>query len=250
LRTPLVAGNWKMNKTVPESIELAEAIRAGLAGAGDRVEVALLPPFTSLWQVSDVIRDSPLHLGCQNVYWEDKGAFTGEISPLMVRGWCRYALVGHSERRHVFGETDEQVNHKVRAAVRHGLRPMVAVGETPDEHEAGDTEVVLGRQVPRALEGLTEAEAAHLVVAYEPVWAIGTGRTATPEHAESSCGLIRALLGQALGATIAGSTRVLYGGSVTPANAAELMAQPNVDGALVGGASLVAGDFLAIVGAA
>jgi triosephosphate isomerase len=250
VRTPLVAGNWKMNKTVPESVELASAIRAGLPDRQNGVEVALLPPFTSLWPVSQVIRDSPLQLGCQNIYWEDRGAFTGEISPLMVGGWCRYALVGHSERRHIFGETDEQVNRKVHAALRHGLRPLVAVGETLEEHEAGGTEAVLGRQVPRALEGLTEADGMQLVVAYEPVWAIGTGRTATPEHAESSCALIRSLVGEALGAAVADATRVLYGGSVTPVNAAELMAQANVDGALVGGASLVAADFLSIVGAA
>jgi triosephosphate isomerase len=249
-RLPLVAGNWKMNKTVPESLDLAQAIRTGLSVPAQDVEVALLPPFTSLWPVSQTLKGSDIGVGAQNIYWEDRGAFTGEISPLMVSGWCRYALIGHSERRHIFGESDEMVGRKVKAALRHGLRPLVAVGETLEEHDLGRTADVLGRQVPAALAGIDTAEGARLVVAYEPVWAIGTGKTATPEQAQSSCAMIRELAGKALGAEVAAGLRILYGGSVTPASAAELLAQPDVDGALVGGASLVAVDFLTIVAAA
>ena len=248
-RLPLVAGNWKMNKTVPEALELVAEIRAGL-GQPAGVEVAMLPPYTSLWPVSGALEDSGIELGAQDIYWEIAGAYTGEISPAMVAGWCRYALVGHSERRRLFGETDEWVNRKAHAAIEHRLRPMVAVGETLEEHDAGQTEAILGRQVPAALAGIDEAAGLELVLAYEPVWAIGTGKTATPEHAEASCALIRNLVSQTLGTAVGESVRILYGGSVTPANAADLMGRENVDGALVGGASLVAADFLAIVRAA
>ncbi|MDP9325664.1 MAG: triose-phosphate isomerase [Candidatus Dormibacteraeota bacterium] len=248
-RTPLVAGNWKMNKTVPESLTLVADLLAGMPPPDD-VEVAVLPPFTSLWPVSQALEGTEVGLGAQNMFWEEKGAYTGEISPLMISGWCRYALLGHSERRQLFGETDEGVNRKVHAALEHGLRPLVAVGETLEEHEAGNTEAVLGRQVPAALAGLGEEQGLELVLAYEPIWAIGTGRTATPAHAEASCALIRMLLAESLGTAVGEAVRILYGGSVTPANAGELLAEANVDGALVGGASLVAADFLAIVGAA
>jgi triosephosphate isomerase len=248
-RTPLVAGNWKMNKTVPESLDLAAEINAGLP-TGEDVEVAILPPFTSLWPVSTSGLGDGLVLGAQDMFWEASGAFTGEISPLMLSGWCRYALIGHSERRRLFGETDESVNRKVHAALAHDLRPMVAVGETLEENEAGRTEEILSRQVPAALAGVDEQQGFDVVLAYEPIWAIGTGRTATPDHAEQSCALIHRLVAGALGNAVADSVRVLYGGSVTPSNAAELMSRENVDGALVGGASLVAADFLAIVAAA
>jgi triosephosphate isomerase len=249
-RTPLVAGNWKMNKTVPESLALVEEINAGMPRL-DGIEVAILPPFTSLWPVSTSgIADSGVVLGAQNMFWEAGGAFTGEISPLMLSGWCRYVLIGHSERRRVFGETDEWVNRKAHAALAHGLRPMVAVGETLEENEAGRTEEVLSRQVPAALAGLDERQGLEVVLAYEPIWAIGTGRTATPDHASERCALIRRLVSRSLGTAVADAVRVLYGGSVTPANAAELMSRDDVDGALVGGASLVAADFLAIVAAA
>lgn len=249
-RIPLVAGNWKMNKTVPESLALVAEIRAGLPEL-EGVEVALLPPFTSLWPVSAMgIEEQGLVLGAQDIYWEDKGAYTGEISPAMVSGWCRYALIGHSERRGLFGETDETVNRKVHAALAHGLRPMMAVGETLEENEAGRTEEILGRQVPAGLAEVGEEQGLEVVLAYEPIWAIGTGRTATPAHAQQSCALIRGLVEGSLGAAAAESVRVLYGGSVSAANAAELMGQPDIDGALVGGASLVAADFLAIVAAA
>lgn len=249
-RIPLVAGNWKMNNTVPESLALVEEIARRLVSLNG-VEVAVLPPFTSLWPVATSgIAERGLVLGAQDIFWETSGAYTGEISPAMLSGWCRYALIGHSERRRLFFETDETVNRKVHAALAHGLRPMVAVGESLEENESGRTEEVLSRQVPAGLAGIDERQGLELVMAYEPVWAIGTGRTATPDHAEQSCGLIRLLLARALGTAAAESVRVLYGGSVTPGNAAELMSRPNVDGALVGGASLVASDFVAIVAAA
>jgi triosephosphate isomerase len=249
-RIPLIAGNWKMNKTVPESLVLCQQIQAGLPRLDD-VEVALLPPFTSLWPVSrSGIADAGVVLGAQNIYWEDSGAFTGEVSPPMIEGWCRYALIGHSERRQLFGETDATVNRKVHAALAHGLRPMVAVGETLVENEGGQTEAVLRRQVPAALDGLDEAQGFEVVLAYEPIWAIGTGRTATPDHAEASCALFRRLVAESLGTAVAEAVRILYGGSVNAGNAEELLAQDNVDGALVGGASLVAADFLQIIHAA
>jgi triosephosphate isomerase len=249
-RLPLIAGNWKMNRTVPESLDLAAQIQAGLPRL-DEVEVALLPPFTSLWPVAKSgIADAGVVLGAQDMFWEEKGAFTGEVSPLMIEGWCRYVLIGHSERRQLFGETDESVNRKVHAALAHGLRPMIAVGETLEENEAGQTEAVLGRQVPAALRGVDEGQGLEVVLAYEPIWAIGTGRTATPGHAEASCALIRRLVAESLGTAVADAVRVLYGGSVNAGNAAELMSEQNIDGALVGGASLVAADFLQIIDAA
>ncbi len=188
-------------------------------------------------------------LGAQNIYWEAKGAFTGEISPAMIAGWCRYALVGHSERRRLFGETDESVNRRARAALEHGLRPMVAVGETLEEYELGHTEAVLGRQVPAAVEGIDEPQGLELVVAYEPVWAIGTGEAATAADAQEASSRIRAVLAE-LDPTGAEEVPILYGGSVTADNAAGFFAQPDVDGALVGGASLQAAGFAAIVAAA
>ncbi|MDQ6747625.1 MAG: triose-phosphate isomerase [Candidatus Dormibacteraeota bacterium] len=249
-RIPLIAGNWKMNKTVPESLELALQIQQGLPRL-DQVEVALLPPFTSLWPVSSSgITDAGVVLGAQDMHWEERGAYTGEVSPLMISGWCRYALLGHSERRQLFGETDETVNRKVHAALAHGLRPIIAVGETLEENEAAQTGAVLGRQVPAALAGLDEQQGLEVVVAYEPIWAIGTGRNATLEHAEENCGLIRMLVAEALGTAVGDAVRILYGGSMNPGNAAALMAQPNIDGGLIGGASLVAADFLQIVSAA
>jgi triosephosphate isomerase len=243
---PLVAGNWKMNKTVPESLTLVADLLAGMPRL-DHVEVAVLPPFTSLWPVSNALEGSEVGLGAQNMYWEEKGAYTGEISPLMVAGWCRYALLGHSERRQLFGETDEKVNRKVRAALGHGLRPLVAVGETLEEHEAGSTEAVLGRQVPAALAGLSEEQGLELVLAYEPIWAIGTGNAATTIDAEDACVFIRSLVGKLGGDEAAAGVRIQYGGSVNGENAADLMAEPDVDGLLVGGASLDAAKFTDVI---
>ena len=248
MRTSLVAGNWKMSTSVPEGIELAGAIVA--LERPSSVEVAVLPPFTHLWPIVPVLAGSGVELGAQDVFWEDAGAYTGEVSPAMLSGWCDWVLVGHSERRHLLGETDEQVGRKLRRALRHQLRVIVAVGETLDERDAGDTLEVVHRQLDSALGGVDVDGRARCVVAYEPVWAIGTGRTATAEQAEEVCLAIRARIGAQSGAALAERTRVLYGGSVNPGNAAELFAEPDIDGGLIGGASLDPAAFGAIIAAA
>lgn len=244
-RTPLVAGNWKMHKTVGEARELATALVRGTIPYG--VEVALCPPFTALAEVSRVLADSAVRIGAQDLFWEPQGAFTGEISPVMLRDLrCRYAIAGHSERRQHLGESDEMVGKKAKAAFAHGLIPIVCVGERLDERDAGQTDRVVTRQVEIATAGLSIDQIHQLVVAYEPVWAIGTGRAATGQEANRVIGVIRATLARRdTGA--AHDTRILYGGSVTPDNAAEFGRLPEVDGALVGGASLDAQKFLAIV---
>jgi triosephosphate isomerase len=245
----LVAGNWKMHKTVAESRALAEAIALAAERVGD-VDVVLCPPFTSLAAVAGAVAGSSVGVGAQTMHWADEGPYTGEVSPRMVRGLAGWVLVGHSERRSLFGETDEDVNRKVSSALAHGLAPILCVGETADERDAGATDGVVARQLALGLAGLAAAEAAPLVVAYEPVWAIGTGRACAPAEAGRVAGLIRAWCRTRLGAGPAERLRVLYGGSVSPANAAELFGTADVDGGLVGGASLEAGSFLAIVAAA
>jgi triosephosphate isomerase (TIM) len=243
-RRPLVAGNWKMNTTLEEGVALARIVAATTAGV-DGVEVAVLPPFTHLFAVREAVRDRGLLIGAQDVYWEDSGAFTGEISPLMLRGLCDLVLVGHSERRHLLGETDEQVGRKLVRALQHRLRVIAAVGETEAERDAGSTFEVVDRQLRAAFAPLHDTpDSSTVVIAYEPVWAIGTGRTATPEQAEEVCAHIKDEVRHLTG--IAG-VAVLYGGSVTAANATSLFAQPSIDGALVGGASLKPDDFAAIV---
>ena len=245
--TPLVAGNWKMNTTVEEGVRLAEAVRLGTEGLEGAVEVAVLPPFTHLRPVYDEIRHSHVQLGAQDVFWETKGAYTGEVSPLMLAGWCEHALVGHSERRHVLGETDEEVGRKLAAALAAGLHGILAVGELEGERDAAQTFPVIDRQLDAALRFMDEPpRPEHYVVAYEPCWAIGTGRTATPDQAHEVCHHIKEWLRARTGA----APRVLYGGSVTPENAAGLFAETAIDGALVGGASLRAEQFTAIVAAA
>lgn len=243
---PLVAGNWKMNTTVEEGVRLAELVRLQTEGI-EGVEVAVLPPFTHLWAVHDELRNSHVQLGAQDVFWERAGAYTGEISPVMLAGWCEHALVGHSERRHLLGETDEQVGRKLAAALAEGLHVILAVGETEAERDQGSTFAVIDRQLDAALRLTDPAPGVNrYVIAYEPVWAIGTGRTATPGQAEEVCGHIKEWLAQRTGA----APRVLYGGSVTQDNAASLFAEASIDGALVGGASLRAEQFTAIVTAA
>ena len=244
MRVPLIAGNWKMNTTVAEARGLAEALVASLNRVAG-VEVVLCPPSISLTTVRDVIRGSFLKLGAQNMHPQEKGAFTGELSHLMLRGVCDYVILGHSERRHIFGEEDDFINKKVQAALAAGLTPILCVGETLEERESGTTRDVLVRQVTRGLEGVTEP--AGLVIAYEPVWAIGTGRAATGKDADEATSLIRRTLSELLGSEPAQEVRILYGGSVTPKNIQEFMAQPQIDGALVGGASLKAADFTSIV---
>lgn len=249
MRTPIVAGNWKMNKTAREAAALAAEIRGALGGVSS-IECVLCPPFTSLRAVREAIADTPIKLGAQNVHWEKSGAFTGEISAAMLlEEGCEYVIVGHSERRQYFGETDETVNRRTCAALAAGLRPIVCVGETLDEREAGQTFTVIERQIRRGLAGLVGADWERLVVAYEPVWAIGTGRTATASQAQEVHALIRRLLGDLAG-DAAQQIRIQYGGSVKPENAAELFGQPDVDGGLIGGASLQAASFVAIARAA
>jgi triosephosphate isomerase len=248
-RRPLVAGNWKMNLTVEEGLRLLQEVRPRLEAYTSRVDVVVLPPAVTLWPAEAILRGSPVQLGAQNACWEDHGPFTGEISPRMLVGWCPFLLIGHSERRQWFHETDREVSLKLRAAFRNRLTPIVAVGETLDEHDAGQTEAIVRSQLMAALEGSVPAWADSLSVAYEPIWAIGTGRAATPEYANGVMAEIRRQLRERFSAAADGM-RILYGGSVTADNAADLMAQPEIDGALVGGASLKADAFTAIVAAA
>ncbi len=249
-RIPFVAGNWKMNKTIAEARDLAAGLVASL-GEVAGVEKVLCPPFTALFPVAAVLVGSDLGLGAQDMHWEAKGAFTGQIAPGMVAEFCRYVILGHSERRTYFGETDETVNRKTLAAGAAGLTPIVCVGETLAEYEAGRTAEVVTRQIKDGLRALDASLAAKLVIAYEPVWAIGTGRAATGENANAVVrDVIRTALGTLHGQEVAAGTRVLYGGSVTATNAVEFFSQSDIDGALVGGASLKVDEFSAIVKAA
>jgi triosephosphate isomerase len=242
----MVAGNWKMNTTVAEGVALARAV-AQSCSADPTVEVAVLPPFVHLWPVHEVLATTSIKLGAQDVYWEDAGAYTGEVSAAMLAGWCDLVLVGHSERRHLLGETDEETGRKFAAARRHGLTVIVAVGETDTERDAGTTFAVVDRQLDAVFAATDSTPAAsEWVIAYEPVWAIGTGRTATPEQAQDACAHIRDHATERAG----NAPRVLYGGSVTADNAAELFSCPDIDGGLIGGASLKLDAFATIVAAA
>ena len=247
-RVPLVAGNWKMNTTVQEGVELARAIAALERPPG--VEVAVLPPFTHLWPLHDVLAGSGIALGAQDCFWEVAGAFTGEVSPRTLAQACDRVLVGHSERRHILGETDEQTARKLAAARGEGLDVILAVGELLDERRAGQAERVVRRQLDAALRDRREDDAAHIVIAYEPVWAIGTGETASPDDAQSMCAEIRSFLGELWSSQTADGVCVLYGGSVSADNAVSLFAQPDVDGGLIGGASLKVEEFAGIIDAA
>ncbi|MFP2905726.1 triose-phosphate isomerase [Pyxidicoccus sp. 3LFB2] len=250
-RRKIVAGNWKMNKTVPEALALVRELRGLVAPLGDTVEVVLAPTFVALQPLHVALEGAPLQLAAQNCHWESSGAFTGEVSaPMLAELGCAYVIVGHSERRQLFGETDELVNKRARAVRAAGMTPIVCVGETLAEREANQTLEVVERQVRGALAGFEAKDVATFVLAYEPVWAIGTGRNATSAQAQEVHAAIRALLGRLYDGETAGRVRIQYGGSVKPDNAAELLGQPDVDGALVGGASLKAADFAAIVKAA
>ena len=248
-RIPLVAANWKMHKTAAEAVGLVRALLVEPLPTG--VEVAVCPPFTALAEVHRALDGSSVRLGAQDMHWEGQGAFTGEISPVMLRDLgCHYAIIGHSERRQFFAETDEAVARKTAAAFAHGLVPIMCVGERLEERAAGQTEVVVTRQTIAGTQAVAERQASTVVIAYEPVWAIGTGRSASGVEANRVIALIRATLSERFGANAAAQTRILYGGSVTPENAAEFSAQPEIDGALVGGASLDAVKFLRIIQAA
>jgi triosephosphate isomerase len=253
MRIPIIAGNWKMNKTIAETRELVNAMRAELTrvAASGKVQVVLCPPFLSIPEVAALVRDTPIKVGAQNLFWEAKGAFTGEVSPTMLNEVCDYVIIGHSERRQYFGETDESVNKKVKAALAHHLKPIVCVGENLQQNEAGQTEAVVGAQVRAAFKDIGRDDARGIVIAYEPVWAIGTGKAASGVGANAVIGLtIRGALADLYDEGTAQALRVQYGGSVTPKNVAEFFAQPEIDGALVGGASLLAADFVAICKAA
>ena len=246
-RTPLIAGNWKMYKTTPEAVDTAQRLVELVADSAD-VDIMIAPVFTALDPVSRVVKNSRVGLGAQNLYWEKEGAYTGEISAdMLVSAGCQYVIIGHSERRQYFGETDEAVNQKISAAIIANLIPVFCIGETESERESGNTFSVLDKQVKDGLKGKVADDLGSLVIAYEPVWAIGTGKTATNDQAQEAHKYIRSLIEGLFGTTLAESVRILYGGSVKPANVSELMAMPDIDGALVGGASLDPESFSKIV---
>jgi triosephosphate isomerase len=250
MRKKIIAGNWKMNKLVGEAAELASAVKQGCGTQAD-VEVVLCPTFTALKTVSDVIAGSSIKLGAQNMHWEKDGAFTGEISAGMLRDLnCQFVILGHSERRQFFSETDATVNRKVMAALAANLTPIVCVGELLEQREANQTEEVVTAQVIKSLAGLDETGFRRTVLAYEPVWAIGTGRTASPAQAQEVHALIRKVLAKMCNPGAAQAVRIQYGGSMKPSNAKELLSQPDIDGGLIGGAALDAKSFMEIVNAA
>jgi triosephosphate isomerase len=247
MRRPLIAGNWKLHKTIAESVAVVDELKPLVAGAKG-VEIVIAPVFTALSSVSSALNGSGIGLAAQDCFWEEQGAFTGEVSPILLRdAGCSHVLVGHSERRQLFGETDESVNRKARAAVASGLTTIICVGETVEERENRATFTVVGKQVNAALFGFSPDDCSRIVIAYEPVWAIGTGRTATDEQAQEVHCYIRNLVTMSMGPKVAGSLRILYGGSVKPDNIRGLMSQPDIDGALIGGASLKAGTFAEMV---
>jgi triosephosphate isomerase len=246
-RTPLIAGNWKMHKTGSQAADAASRLK-GLVAAATGVEVMIAPTYTALYQVAQALKGSAIALGAQDLFWEKQGAFTGKISAeMLVDAGCSHVIIGHSERRQFFGETDETVNRKIRAALEASLCPVFCIGESESEREAGDTFSVLDKQVRVGLKGYVSDDLAGLVVAYEPVWAIGTGKTATREQAQEAHQFIRSLLDTLFGKPFADAVRILYGGSVKPDNVRALMEMPDVDGALVGGASLDPETFSKLV---
>ena len=244
MRTPIIAGNWKMNATVSEAMELVKAMKEKLHQIAG-VEKVLCPPFISLTAVKELIKGTSIKLGAQNMYFERSGAYTGEVSPAMLTGLCEFVILGHSERRGYFGETDQLVNKKVKAALGAGLTPIVCVGESLEQNNASETVGVITRQVRAAFEGIASPKGT--VIAYEPIWAIGTGKSASGEQANAVIKVIRSTVAQIYGDSVAQAMRIQYGGSANNANIAEFIRQPEIDGALVGGASLKAAEFLGIV---
>ena len=250
MRTPIIVGNWKLNKTISEAVALVTSLKSLVADVTD-IEVVVAPVFTGLSAVAAALADGDIRLAAQNVFWEDSGAFTGEVSPAMLKDvGCHYVIVGHSERRQYFGETNESVNRKAKAAHAHGLTPIVCAGESLEERESGKTGAVVKDHILNGIDGLSVDQIATTVIAYEPVWAIGTGHNATPDQAQEVHALIRSLLSEIYSADAASKVRIQYGGSVKPDNAAAIIAQPDVDGALVGTASWEAESFAQIVKAA
>jgi len=252
MRKPFIAGNWKMNMDSHSGVNLAKGLASGLSeSTGNSVDVAVIPPFVYISAVVEAVSSAKIAVGAQDIYTEEKGAFTGEISVAMLKDvGCTYALCGHSERRHVIGEKDDLINKKVSACISGGLLPILCVGELLEEREAEQTSEVVSRQIKAGLAGLSAEKVSAVTIAYEPVWAIGTGLTATPEQAQEVHALIRKMLGEMYDVELAGEIRIQYGGSAKPENASNLMAQEDVDGLLVGGASLKADYFLAIIHAA
>jgi len=250
-RKKLIAGNWKLNPADADAtLELLRQLKARLAPF-TKTPMAVIPPFTALHLATDILKSTRVAVGAQDLFWEDSGAYTGEISaPMLKSAGCKYVVIGHSERRQYFGETNETVHRKIAAALKHGLTPIVCVGETLSEREAGVMQEIVREQVTQALRGMGENEVRRIVIAYEPVWAIGTGRTATPGQAQEMHRFIRELLADLYTINLADSIQILYGGSVKADNAASLLQQPDIDGALVGGASLQADGFAEIVKAA
>jgi len=247
MRKPVIAGNWKMFKSIAEASEFVKGLKPLVSG-NSGVEIVIAPVFTALSKVSDAIAGSNICLSAQDCFWEEEGAFTGEVAPkLLVDAGCSHVIIGHSERRQYFGETDETVNKKTKSAIAAGLTAIVCVGETLDQRESGSTFTVIERQLTGALDGIAAEAVEKLVIAYEPVWAIGTGKTATDEQAQEVHAFIRGLVTKLMSESFAASVRVLYGGSVKPENVKGLMSQPDIDGALVGGASLKPDSFAAIV---
>ncbi len=241
MRTPIIAGNWKMNKTAAEAVQFVREIRQGLQNI-QGVDKVVCPPFIAIPGVYEALQATDIGVGAQNMWYEEKGAYTGEIAPSMIAPFCQYVILGHSERRAYYCETDEGVNRKAKAALAHGLTPIICVGETLEQNEAGETQTFVSGQVKAALDGLTAEQAAACIIAYEPIWAIGTGKSASAAQAGGIIGLsVRGAIAELYGETVAQQVRIQYGGSVKEHNIAEYMAHPDIDGALVGGASLKPG---------
>jgi len=247
MRTPVIAGNWKMNKTVAEAVELVTALKSALADVND-VKAVVCPPFLAVKTVADVLKDSNIGVGTQNLFWEDSGAYTGEVSAeMLLEAGAAYVIIGHSERRQYFGETNESVNKKVKKALEKGLTPIVCVGEMLEDREAGNTEKVVDDHVTNSLAGLTSEQMKKTIIAYEPVWAIGTGKTATPEQAQEVHAFIRTRLAEIWDQETADAVIIQYGGSMKPQNVKELLAKPDIDGGLIGGAALKVDSFEKLV---
>jgi triosephosphate isomerase len=247
MRKPLIVANWKMNKTVSEALEFVKNLKANVKSITDR-DIVICAPFTSLASINELLENTNIYLGAQNLFWEEKGAYTGEISPVMlVDVGCKYVIIGHSERRQYFGEMDETVNKKLLAALKYGLIPIVCVGETLEQREKNITNKIIEKQVKIGLSNLSNEQAQNVVIAYEPVWAIGTGKTATPQQAQEVQEFIRKLYAEMYGKNISEKIRILYGGSIKPDNFSELMKLPDIDGGLIGGASLNIDSFIKLI---
>lgn len=247
MRRPMMAGNWKMNKTIDEAVALARAIREQVNDVAN-VDCVVCPPFIDIPAVSETLKGSNIAVGAQNMHWAESGAYTGEISAPMLKGLATYVIIGHSERRQYFAETDETVNKKVHSAVAAGLTPILCVGESLEQNERGETQAFVSGQVRAALAGFTADQVKQIIIAYEPIWAIGTGKAATAQQANDICGgVVRETVGEMFGTEAAAAIRILYGGSTNEKNIGEIMAQPDIDGALIGGASLKAESYAAMV---